>query len=306
MKFIKNKKTEEPVVRNPRDHRGKTAPVFSYYSKRSVEGESSIRNAKNAQAPAAKSKTFWLGYLPSLLSLIVIILAAAYLTTLSSNPRVAIASKPEQPAVVQPTKVYEERAQQLLKGSLMNRSKLTINTDKLASQLENEFPELGQIVVAIPLISRRPLLQTSPAAPSIILSGKGGSFVIDNRGIPILKANKLPSSVKERLPVVTDSSDTSIELGKQIVTTELVAFIEAVHAQLRAKDVLIEAYTLPSLANELHVRLVGKGYLVKFNTGADPKGQVGTFLVVQERLDSENKSPSEYIDVRVDERAYIK
>lgn len=306
MKIFKRKKAETVEGRNPRDYQGKTAPVFSYHSNRSSDLDVQTRNNKNDVQARQRKHPVWVGYFPSIVSLLIVIAAVCYLTTLAASPRVAISTNPNQPAVLQPTQVYEQATAELIKDSIFNRSKITIDTDKIAETLEADFPELGEIIIAIPLIGRRPLVQTNPASPALILVGKGGSFMIDNRGIPVLKANQLASSIKNVLPVVTDSSDTEIKLGEQILTTDKVDFMQTVHTQLKSKKLVVESYTLPAQANELHVRLAGKGYFIKFNTEADARTQLGTYLAVQERLDSEGKSPNEYIDVRVEERAYVK
>lgn len=305
MKLLSRKQADDNQGRNMRDQAGRTAPVFSYYSRRTPEAGHATRFDKTSAVASGDNPT-WLRYLPSLVSLALVGVAALYLTTLSASPRINIASDPHQTSVVQSVDVYQSSAKELFESSLLNRSKLTIDTSGLASKFEDEFPELGEVVIAIPLFGRRPIIQTRPADPELILSGNGGSFVIDKDGVPVLKAQQLTSSVRDTLPVIRDDSDTTIELGKQILTSELVAFVSTMQEQFKAKSINVEAYTFPALANELHVRLAGKGYYLKFNTEASARVQTGTFIALEEMLNREGIVPAEYIDLRVEERAYYK
>ncbi len=305
MKFPHRKKPEVMQGRNTRERSGQKAPVFSYHSQRSAELGHTARRAVT-DTVRIHDRPLWVKYMPSLVSLAIVGAAAVYLTTLSTNPRVSVVSDPKKPVIVQSNEVYQEAAAEMFNDSILNKSKLTIDTTVLADKMESKFPELGEVVVTIPLFGRRPLIQTQPASPKIILSGNGGSFVIDNDGVPILRAQQLASSLKDTLPVIRDDSDTTIELGKQILTSELVSFVGVLQHQFKAKDITIEEYSFPALANELHVRLAGKGYYLKFNTEADARVQVGTYIALEELLARDDKTPSEYIDLRVEERAYYK
>lgn len=305
MKLLKRKKANQTPVRTPRDPGGRSAPVFSYYSKRSAETDVTTRSYHPGNDGKPSNAT-WVKYLPSILSLGIVLGALGYITTLSTKPRVIVASNPSELLVIQPNEIYESAASKLFSSSLLNQNKLTLNTIKIAQQLQAQFPELGDVIVTIPLIGRKPIIQTRPSTPALILTGNGGSFVIDKQGRPVLKANQLASSVRDKLAVVTDGSDTTIELGKQLLTTDLVSFVASLQDQFAAKAIQVESYTFPALANELHVKLAGKGYYIKFNTEVDARQQVGTYLAVIDRLDSENISPAEYIDVRVEERAYYR
>lgn len=303
--ILRRNKDSQESLRATRNPDGQKAPVFSYYSSRS--GQDTHNVARN-MAPGIKKKRniWWLNYFPSLLSLAIVVAAGLYLTTLSVKPKIDISSPGNRPMVVQDVEVYQSSAEKLMKKSLLNRSKLTIDTDKLASQLAAEFPELGEIVVTIPLVSRRPVIQVQPSTPAIVLSGQGGSFIVDVTGRPVLKASQLVSATKDMLPKVADDSGSSIEIGKQLLTTDLVAFIGLVQAHFNAKNVRVQSYTLPALANELHVRLEGQGYYIKLNTETDARLQVGTYLAVIEKLTADGVVPAEYIDVRVEERAYYR
>jgi hypothetical protein len=50
----------------------------------------------------------------------------------------------------------------------------------------------------------------------------------------------------------------------------------------------------------------GVGYFVKFNLHGNAREEAGAFLAVKEYLESSHKTPGEYVDVRVENRAYYK
>lgn len=304
--FRRKKEKVSDVSRQSRGQGQKSAPVFSYYSSRNPHEAGRSKRAEPLAPQRKRQPSHWLLYLPSLLSLGVVFAAVMFLTTLTPKPRISITAPKDSLAVVQDTETYELAAERLMQRSLLSRSKLTIQTDALAAAFQQEFPELGDVVVTVPLISRRAVIEVQPATPVLLLRGVNGSYVIDKLGRPVLESGRLASSIRDKLPIVTDESDTELVLGKQQLTLELVAFIRDTHAQFVALDIETEAYTLPSLANELHVRLPGKGYYVKFNTETPARQQVGTYIALKERLESEGVTPAEYIDVRVEERAYYK
>lgn len=307
--FRRNKKDTEADVRQ-RPNQGRTAaPVFSYYSNRSSNSVprtgGSRGEAADAVAAKRRSKRRWLVYLPSFISLAVVLSAFAYLTTLSTDPRIEIKTGTTLVAV-QKESVYELAANRLMKKSLLSQSKLTADTDAMAEEFKTEFPELGEVVVIMPLIGRRAVFEIRPAQPALILAGTGGSYIIDAAGRPVLKASQLASSVRDKLPVVTDDSGTEVNLGKQLLPAELVVFINDINSQFKAASITVDSYTLPFFANEVHVRLKGQGYTIKFNTENDARQQAGTYFALAEKLAADGIVPAEYIDVRIDERAYYK
>jgi len=80
--------------------------------------------------------------------------------------------------------------------------------------------------------------------------------------------------------------------------------------QLRAQNVSIKAMTLPAASSELDVYIGGTSYFVKFNlqdiNDSAANIQSGTFLALKKHLAEQNKTPSQYIDVRLEGRAYYR
>ena len=64
---------------------------------------------------------------------------------------------------------------------------------------------------------------------------------------------------------------------------------------------------LPVGTSELDVKLTNQPYTVKFNLeSGTARQQAGTFLATQAKLQSQNVTPGQYVDVRVGGRAYYK
>ena len=291
------KKEPEITGRRPVARNRPNAQVFSYHASR-ARTESNV--GRNEKASIKRDYKSSLANLPSFIAVITIVLALAYMTTLSSNPKVVI--KASSTAATRNNAEYQAYAAKLMDSSVFNKSKLTMNTDGLALQLLRQFPEFQKVSVTVPVLGRRPVITAIPTTPSFVVRGSTDeAFYVNRDGKVVMRATGSVS-----LPVVVDQSGLNIELGKQILTKDNVAFLSEVIRQLAAKQLTITDMTLPPVANELHVRVDGKPYYIKFNMTGDPRLQAGTYLALDQKLVGDKVVPKEYVDVRVEERVYYK
>lgn len=281
------------------------APVFSYYANRTTEPRErqSPRSQKTTQVSAAR--TPWLTLLPSFIALGGILISIFYATSLSLSPKIQIDGTNKQ-QLLRSTGFYQQEAGRLMSSSLFNRSKLTIDTAKLASQLQEKYPELGHVSVIIPLLGRRPIIEVQPATAQLQLTTLSGSFIIDQQGRALIASKDVTSSLRDSLPNVIDESGLSVEVGKSVLPVANTTFMADLGFQLKAKQLHIQNLTLPALANELRLKLTDKPYFVKFDMQSDVRQQVGAFIATKEKLEAEGITPAEYIDVRLADKVFYR
>ena len=290
---------------------GDDAPrSFAYSSNAAKRTESAANTGRGIgkKKPTVRAvKHFWLQRFGLIILCTVILVSVISVLSLSSNAKVlplkqevgSINTLPRDPAV------YQAAANKLLSESIWNHNKITIDTSKFNSQMMKQFPELASVSVTLPLLAHRPVVYLQPAQPALVLTTNGGSFVIDTRGKALLAADN--SSPESKLPQVVDQSGLQAQLNHQVLSSDSVSFIQTVVAQLAAKHMTVSSMVLPSGTSELDVHLAGQSYFIKFNLhNNDPRQQVGTFLATIANLQKKNTPPSQYVDVRVDGRAYYK
>lgn len=238
--------------------------------------------------------------------LVALVISVANFLTLSSNARIVLLSDTGPTSTyLHSNAEYQAAANKLLATSVWNRNKITVNTGAVSRQMLQEFPELSGVSVNLPLASKRPTVYIQAAGQALILTATNGSFVIDTSGKALLRADNIPAASRQKLPQVTDQSDLTVHLNQQALTSGDVAFIQTVAAQLAARHFSLTSAVLPVGTRELDIRVNGQPYTVKFNLeGGDARQQAGTFLATQAKLQSQHITPSQYIDVRVDGRAY--
>lgn len=302
MALFKKKQNVAPAGRNPRVPSESRGAVFSYYSHRS--GADGYSDHQSGGQAAAAHLSRW-RYLPSYLALLGLIISAGYVLSVDIRPRITI--KDNQSGILRNEQVYQEAGEALLGGSILNRSKITIDTLSISRRMAEQFPEVDAAVVTLPLMSRRPVISLIPAKPALVLTAGNGRYVLDDKGRAILSGSQAGSSrALADLPQVADESGLEVEVGKGVLPKQSIDFIGGLLTQFDNKGLGVASLTLPALADELHVRIKGQPYFVKFNTSSDPRTAAGTFLAVKERLEKDGQVPREYIDVRVEERAYYK
>lgn len=299
------KKSDNKPVRQARAP--ETANVFSYYASRSPS-DNTIKRQNNKQ-PAKKSRRFlnW-QTLPIAVAAFVILMSLGYLLWLDINPRIeVIASSPENKEIMQETEVYRQAGEELLSKSPFNRIKLTIDTNKLASDFMDRFPELSDVSITTPLAGHRLIFEIQPTTPTLALSANASDFIIlDERGRALFQTSMAERVSKLGMPVIIDESGIEVKVGDNVLPRESVNFITEVVRQLQAKSIPIQSINLPAIANELHIRPANQNYYIKFNIVGDPRLQAGAFIATKERLDEEGKTPGTYIDVRTQEKVYYK
>lgn len=278
------------------------AEVFSYYSNRSAPDSARARY----EVPSVQARTIGrLKHMPTILALVAIFAALAYASVLDTTPRVMVAANESGKQLQRDEAVYADFISSELKRSVFNKSKLTFDSKPLTKSLRKEFPEIDNAIVTIPLLGHRPVVHLAVSSPAFVLASQNGAYYLSAKGIPLVRVSEAKNQI-HGLKTVSDQTNLPITVGQQVLPEDTVSFISELIQQFDATETGIESIILPLEANEVQVRLVGKSYFVRLNVLEDARTQVGTLLAVINRLTESREEPKEYIDVRVQERAYYK
>ncbi len=304
LKF-KNKK----VISKQRQNKSPSRlPAFSYYNNRpaDISSSKSSRPRLFGFKTSSSSLKKHLRNLPTYIAAFLILGSLLYALLLDTQPKVLVGRAATSNSLLRNEAVYQQAIATMLSKSVFNRTKLTTNTQSIESQIKKTFPEIQEATVTLPIIGRRPIIGLDPAEPTFIVNSSSGSFIIGKDGRALIKTSDIRKSSQPVLPIIQDDSGLSIEQGSIALPKEYVAFITTLIEQLSAKKLKVQNLQLPAIINELRVTVTGQKYFIKLNLDGDARQQVGTYLTVKEKLQSQNVTPAEYIDVRISERAYYK
>jgi hypothetical protein len=278
---------------------------LSYYSKRSDNSSQLGRRAPDDKPPVVRSKKNLVHHIPALLLLIAVLVSVFFISTLNPVAKVILIDD-DKNTTIRSEDMYRQAAEKFISDSLINRSKFTFDSAGLVTDLKSQFPEVAAATVTVPLMGRRPVVEIQTTRPAFILASETNAVLVGNNGVALANTRDIKDLPKLGLRSVNDETGLDIEIGKPALPQEQARFISVVVEQLEKQDYRTESLTIPRSPYDLHVRLQGQNYYVKFNILEDPKQQTGAFIALQKQLQKEGKSPAEYIDVRVGERVFYK
>ncbi len=245
-----------------------------------------------------------LAFLPSLVAIVLILLAGFYLLHVSGS--VSIKTSSGDPFIGDKNSL-QAKADEYMRSSLLNRTKLTFDEAKMQEALANEFPEFSSLSVKTYLFRQNPVVEVGFAEPTLLLTNGSNNFIISDTGIVMADITDNNSDIDtSELLLVQDQTGVDIQLGKVALTSDQVDYIKQITYQTDQKKITTESLILVPGGGELHARYGGLKYFVKYNFYEDARQSSGTFLATKEDLETRGVTPTEYIDVRIPERAYVK
>ncbi len=280
---------------------------FTYRAQRAEDENNTGRNAQ-AEKPVKKrgNGRSWLQKLGLLILMVAVIASAVNILTLTNQPKIITLNDNKSNDFLSETSEYESAVKSILSKSLLNRSKITIDTKSISEQMSSEYPELASVSVTVPLLAHRPIVYIEPAKPVLIITTVNGSFVVADSGKAIQQIDNTALIPAYKLPVINDESGVKLQVGKEAIAPDHVSFIDTIVKQLNNRKFSITNMKLPPASSELDVSIAGQAYVIKFNLQDNtPRQQAGTFISTVEYLQKMNQpQPAKYIDVRVNGRAY--
>ncbi len=280
--------------------RGRTGPAYSYYSNQTNDSQKTrSRNMKMRLTPGLNK---WVNRLITLAAGSAIFVSFVYILSLNANPKV-IQLNDAGNLFLHSSTTYQQAASKLFASSWLNKNKITVNTAKVTAKLKEQFPELDQVIITLPLINHRPIVYLLASRPSIVLSTNSGKYILNEKGIAVKNWDSLTDQ-SFKLTTVDDESQLSTNLGQQVLPEQQVGFIFNTLAWLNQKGQTIQKATLPNSYNELDIQIKDRPK-IKMNILEDAKEQVGAALAALSYVSKKNLHPS-YIDVRVVGRVYYK
>jgi hypothetical protein len=231
--------------------------------------------------------------------LIVLLLSGlTYSLLLDSRPKLRVSDLSYHSA-----KAYQQGIEPLF-GSFKNRNKLSFDETGVIKQIQVRFPEVQSVRVELPFFSQKPTVWLNISKPAFNLTSGSSSFVIDSAGLAVAKTQDLPKL--KSLVNLNDQSGFLAGLGKQVLASQAVDFINTVIAQSRRSKIPISSLSLPPAAQELDLRTSDAPYFVKFYLGGDALSQSGQFLAARQKFAQAGPPPSQYLDVRVSGKIFYK
>lgn len=281
---------------------------YSYYSNNRLRSDDQAERARvttQKQKDRAKSSKGWWHHTPSIIALVVILICLGFALSINTDPKIVVSGN-NQNLFIRDKAVYQVAAYKIINQSIFNRSKLTFNTDSVSQQLKQQFPELAQAAVTIPLVNRRPVIYIRAGQPSLVLVSQDKSTLVDDRGVAVMAVGQAKNLTKYKLVTVKDESGIEVKNGQSILPSTDVKFMLDSAQQFAAQGLKVDEFILPARANELNAKLSGQKYLIKMDMQGDSREQVGAYLAAKDKLNSSRTVPAEYIDVRVSGRVFYK
>jgi hypothetical protein len=282
-----------------------STPLYSYRG-RQLQSDSRP-GGRHGTAPSHKRGGSWWRLLPSYVAAAVIMFAMLYVLLLAGAPvtvRIKTEHLPEGSVTTQTDQeAYAQLARDYLRSNWLQATKVTLRSPLLEQQLAEAFPEVASASVSYGLVGRGVVINVTPEIIRVrVVTESGETHAVNDRGVSVqLLTNDTPEIIE-----ITESVGIGTAVGEKMLPQQTLKYITEFERQLRAADLEIASIALPAVANELHAAVEGDGFIGKFDIAADVRVQAGAFIATRRQLIETNTIPSDYIDVRVAERAYYK
>lgn len=297
MRFKSRKKYEKRApVSYPK------SKTYSYRSSPNTNPQNSSKS--DEKQSTVTNKKYTISVIFNSLIFLAIIASLFYLTVIEPRPVIKIDSK----NIPRNESDYVNAAGKEINSSLFNKNKLTFNTNKFKTAMENQFPEIEDLTVEMPVLKHRPIISITLAKPAAILLTDNKNYVLDSSGRALFEDKYASSGVDlSHLVSINDNSNHPVQLGKPVVTEKQINYINDLTAYLAEKNVQPEAFNLEFGGSTLDVKLKGLSYAVKFSFYEDVRQSSGALLAIKNNIDK-NKidKPTKYIDLRIPDKAFIK
>lgn len=301
---IFSRKKPDPSSRR-RPGASQSARPYAYYQSRDKDG--SLHKEKVGRSRSWQQR---LGHLPLYATVFVLLAALLHSSTLTTTPKIIVVNDddPQVKALQRSTTSYQDIASQELQSSVLNRSKLTMNTSHVAEDLLAAFPEATDVSVVMPIVGRNPIIYLRLAQPALLLkTNNQEQFVVDEQGRAVGEADDITDKkLTKQLLVVEDKSGLNILAGSFVLTQEDTQFMQDIATLLAQKKITVKRLVLPLSATEVHVYPKNQPYYIKMTTERAVREQVGAYLATKQQLAKDGVTPASYIDVRVEGRTYTR
>ena len=174
-----------------------------------------------------------------------------------------------------------------------------LDTRALRRDILSTGPQLADVTIRRQWPAGLNLIVTE-RKPNLIWSTGGKRYLLDGQGVIITPAGDDNGS---KLVTVEDTTGLGVKVGQKVVPAAFVAFCGELINQVPAQTGLaIKELQVPETTSEVY--LMTPTYYIKFDTTRSATSEVGDLVRVLAQLKRQNKSPAQYIDLRVEDRAY--
>ena len=256
----------------------------------------------NRQAPVKRNTSKHIRSIPTYIALLLIVVSVIWASSLSGKTAVVTGNY----AGLHSQDHYEKIANELMTKDIFNKSKISFDTRTYKENLLKAIPELQDVVVSVPLVGRNIVLGLTFVKPAYLYTVNNINYVLGSDGVILSEASGVSSEVLGPLKRLTDVAPLKVSIGQTVLLSSDILFINKVFNDLEGAKKEIKSVTLPEGAGELYVSLVNEPYSIKFSLLGDAQTQIGAYIATIEKLQAEGTMPSEYIDVRLGERVFVK
>jgi cell division septal protein FtsQ len=185
-----------------------------------------------------------------------------------------------------------------LRHQWFGRNTILIDGGALASYLEQADPAIAQVTVSRSSF-HAVTIKIAERQPTINWKTGGVVYLLDANATVISPTTGSYAS----LPTVTDSSNLPVKAGDRVAPTQFVTFCADLARLLPGTGYQVSAMTVPASTSELYVTTT-TGLTLKFDTTRSAAGEINDLKAVQAELKAANKTPTQYIDLRIPNKAY--
>lgn len=180
------------------------------------------------------------------------------------------------------------------------RNLTLLDTRHLQANLLKQQPQLASLDISRHWPSQL-TLNVTERNPNMLWRSGDQLYVLSSEGI--VTAQVKGSAPK--LPIVEDTTNLPVKLGSQVVPERFVSFSLELIRLLPKHGLQVTNLKVSASTTEVYA-IVNQGYYIKFDTTREASSEVGDLTKVLALLKSQNKKPAEYIDLRIEGKAYYK
>ncbi len=260
-----------------------------------------ITSKDNGQLPIKtkphRPARYWLRRLFVFSPYILAIILIGYLVLFSNIFQISKVDV-QGPSTVLSEKLQAE-SEQFLLSRLFGKNWLFLSTETLKNNLQKTFSGQEAIIVTKSFPNKL-TIKTDEQKTAIVWKTGSQRYVISVNGRAMSEIQ--PHSSLD-MPTVVDTNNIPIAVGSRVASREFIEFVTKINTYIKDSNLGPEQISIAETTGEIAVK-TNAGYFIRFNTAAEPDSQIRALKATLELLGSQNKKPTQYIDMRIEGKAF--